>query len=179
MSNEKARKALHDHAIASRAATDRATPPFPERLRNSDLGSLRGFDPLHREAFLDLRVDKLQGDYLCLSVAIPETMLRGFVVFLEAMGGLMRSADRHAVRVLRENKPLDLDEQAKIDQYRKDFQHQVCSTFNELIGQGMDKKTAIKATNRALKDREHPWANHETVRSTLSAAGHLRSRSGK
>lgn len=76
-------------AIATAPAAGHEETPFPARLRNFDLASLRGFDPLHRNSFLDVRVDKLQDDYLCLSVAIPETMLRGFVVFLEAMGGLI------------------------------------------------------------------------------------------
>ena len=74
MSDLRADRTLGPRAIAAPQAAGSEDTSFPARLRNSDLAFLRGFDPLHRETFLDVRVDKLQGDCLCLSVAIPESM---------------------------------------------------------------------------------------------------------
>ncbi len=65
---------------------------FPNRLKHFVGENSRGFDPLHRDFFVDLRVNSLHDGNVCLSVIIPETMTRGFVTFLESMLGLMVSA---------------------------------------------------------------------------------------
>lgn len=150
------------------------TYPFPDRLRNFVGRNSRGFDPYHHESFLDVRVNSMRDGNVCLSVVMPETMTRGFVTFLEAMLGLMKTADRQAIAAVRESRPIDLAERQRVETFQKNFTDQVCSTFEALIGQGIEKKEAIKQTNALLKAKKHPWANHETVRSILSAEGRLR-----
>jgi hypothetical protein len=150
------------------------TYPFPDRLRNFVGRNSRGFDPYHHESFLDVRVNSMRDGNVCLSVVLPETMTRGFVTFLEAMLGLMKTADRQALAAVRESRPIDLEERQRVETFKENFNNLVCSTFETLIGQGIEKKEAIKQTNALLKAKKHPWANHETVRSILSAEGRLR-----
>jgi hypothetical protein len=147
---------------------------FPNRLKHFVGENSCGFDPLHRDSFVNLRVDSLRDGNVCLSVVIPETMTRGFVTFLESMLGLMKTADRQATAAARASRPVDLAELQQAKDYRDNFTDLVCKTFESLIGQGIDKKEAIKETNALLKAKKHPWANHETVRSILSAEGKLR-----
>ncbi len=151
--------------------------PFPDRLKNFVGRNSRGFDPYHHESFLDVRVNSLRDGNVCLSVVIPETMTRGFVTFLESMLGLMKTADRQAIAAARESRPVDLEELENKEQFRNNFIDLVCCTFETLIDQGVEKKEAIKQTNALLKAKNHPWANHETVRSILSAQGRLRASS--
>ena len=88
-----------------------ATPvhsrPLPERLQ-ALYGPMTGFDPFHRDAFLDLKVTAAKDGYVLLSVALPEGMSRSFVAFLDAMHGLMRCANQSAVKALRDSAPVDL-----------------------------------------------------------------------
>jgi hypothetical protein len=147
--------------------------PSPARFRSrTGFGSL-GFDPMHREAFLDVSVTHLQNDYVCLSVAIPSDLVRGFVLFLESMGGLIRTADRYTKRVMREAQPVDLDAEKAKDQYREQFEMQIENIFDQFVAQGTPARDAIKATNKAMKARQHPWANYETIRRILSSRGKL------
>jgi len=150
------------------------TYPFPERLKNFVGRNSRGFDPHHHESFLDVRVNSLRDGNVCLSVVIPETMTRGFVTFLESMLGLMKTADRQALTAVRQSRPVDLEELKRKDQLKTDFIKLTCDTFDGFQAQGIEKKEAIKQTNALLKAKKHPWANHETIRSILSAEGRLR-----
>ena len=150
-----------------------ANLPSPTRFQSrTGLGSL-GFDPLHRDAFLDLNVSHIQDDYVCLSVAIPADLVRGFVTFLESMGGLMKTADRYSKRVLREARPVDLDDQKAKEQYREHFEAQITNIFDQYVAQGTPARDAIKETNKAMKAQQHPWANYETIRQILSSRGKL------
>ena len=151
--------------------------PFPDRLKNFVGRNSRGFDPCHHESFLDVRVNSMRDGNVCLSVILPETMTRGFVAFLESMLGLMKTADRQAQTAVRQSRPVDLGELERTKQLKADFTDLICTTFDELRGQGLEKNEAIKQTNALLKAKKHPWANHETVRSILSTQGRLRKRS--
>jgi hypothetical protein len=147
---------------------------FPSRLKHFVGENSCGFDPLHRDSFVNLRVNSLRDGNVCLSVVIPETMTRGFVTFLESMLGLMKTADRQAIAAVRAARPVDLAELQQLRDFQKNFTDLVCETFESLIGQGIEKKEAIKQTNTLLKAKSHPWANHETIRQILSAEGKLR-----
>ena len=101
-------------------------------------------------------------------------MTRGFVAFLESMLGLMKAADRQAMAAARASRPVDLDQLRETEQFQRDFSNLVCVTFDDLAGQGVEMKEAIKRTNAMLKAKKHPWANYEAVRQVLSSQGRLR-----
>jgi hypothetical protein len=134
----------------------------------------RGFDPLHREAFLDVKVTAAKDGYVLLTVALPEGMTRGFMTFLDAMHGLMRCADQQAARALREAAPLDVQAMQQVEQLKGAFRTTICTRFDELSRQGVTSSEAVKRINAELKADGHPWAGHEAVRSILSTAGRFR-----
>lgn len=150
--------------------------PLPDRLQALYGQISRGFDPLHRDAFLDVKVTAAKDGYVLLTVALPEGMTRGFMTFLDAMHGLMRCADQQAMRALREAAPLDVQAMQQAEQRATDFRTTICARYDELAGQGVAAAEAVKRINAELKAQGHPWAGHEAVRTILSAAGRFRKR---
>lgn len=148
--------------------------PLPDRFQALYGEISRGFDPFHRDSFLDVKVTAAKDGYVLLSVALPEGMTRGFVTFLDAMLGLMRCADQHAVRAVRECRPVDLQEVEHAAQRGDDFRATICARFDDLTRQGVAPADAVKRINADLKAKGHPWAGHEMVRSVLSQAGKFR-----
>ena len=148
--------------------------PLPERFQALYGEISRGFDPLHRDSFLDVNVTAAKDGYVLLSVAIPETLLRGFVIFLDSMHGLMRCADQQALKALRAAAPLDLQAVEQAERRGAEFRDGICSRFDTLSRQGVSAAEAVKMINAELKAKGHPWAGHEVVRSTLSKAGKFR-----
>jgi hypothetical protein len=147
--------------------------PLPDRFQ-ALYGQMAGFDPFHRDAFLDLKVTAAKDGYVLLSVALPEGMSRSFVAFLDAMHGLMRCADQQALKALRAAAPLDVQAVELAEQRGAEFRNGICSRFDDLTRQGMAPAEAVKAINAELKANSHPWAGHEVVRSVLSSAGKFR-----
>lgn len=148
--------------------------PLPERFQALYGQISQGFDPLHRETFLDVKVTPARDGYVLLTVALPEGLTRGFVTFLDAMHGLMRCADQQAVKAKRAAAPLDLDKLEEAQQRTDAFKAEVCTRFDQLTNQGVTKAEAIKKVNTQFKAEGHPWAGHEVIRSILSKAGRLR-----
>ena len=148
--------------------------PLPDRFQALYGQISRGFDPLHRDAFLDVKVTAAKDGYVLLTVALPEGMTRGFMTFLDAMHGLMRCADQQAIRALREAAPLDVQALQHVEQQTAVFRTSICARFDDLARQGVDASEAVKLINAELKADGHPWAGHEAVRSILSTAGRFR-----
>ncbi len=153
-----------------------STTTLPDRFSSYVGENSVGFNPLHRDAFLDLRVNSLRDGNVCLSVVMPDTLTRGFVTFLESMLGLMKTADQRTRSAVRQSQPVDLEALAAKEQFKTAFVDRVCTTFDTLTGQGMARNEAISAVNSALKAENHPWATYELIRSILSSSGRLRSR---
>jgi len=147
--------------------------PLPDRFQ-AFYGQISGFDPMHRDAFLDVKVTAARDGYVLLSVALPEGLTRGFVAFLNAMQGLMRCADQQAVRAIRDARPVDLQEVEQAQHRVESFQAVICSRFDELRQQGTSPAAAVKAINAEMKAQGHPWAAHHLVRNVLSSAGKFR-----
>lgn len=158
---------------AALSATPVKAHPLPERFQ-ALYGQISGFDPLHRDAFLDVTVTAAKDGYVLLSVALPEGLTRDFVTFLDAMHGLMRCADQQAVRAIRDARPVDVQEVEQIEQRGSEFRSMICARFDELTRQGSSAADAVKTINAELKAKGHPWAGHDLVRSVLSQAGKFR-----
>jgi len=150
------------------------THPLTDRFQALYGQISRGFDPLHQDAFLDVKVTTAKDGYVLLTVALPEGMTRGFMTFLDAMHGLMRCADQQAIRALREAAPLDVQAMQQVEQRHAEFRTSICTRFDELMNQGVNGTEAVKRINAELKADGHPWAGHEAVRSILSTAGRFR-----
>jgi hypothetical protein len=132
------------------------------------------FDPLHKECLLDFHVSGRGNGYVYLSFAMPEGMMRAFVSLLQSLHGFFRFAELKTRVAGIEAKALDPGEIEKRRLFREQFESEVCSLFDGFRSQGLDQKEAVKATNRALKAKNHPWANHETVSRVLRGAGRFR-----
>ncbi len=155
------------------SATSAKAHPLPDRFQTL-YGQISGFDPFHQDAFLDVKVTAAKDGYVLLSVAIPESLTRGFVTFLESMHNLMRCADQQAIRAVRDSRPVDVQEVELAQQRNDDFRITICSRFDALIRQGILPADAVKTINAELKAQNHPWASHEAVRSVLQSAGKFR-----
>ena len=65
-----------------------------------------------------------------------------------------------------------------VDQMQADFRREVCTIFDAFRGQGQDLKQAAKATNFAMKAKNHPWATYEVIADVLRKAGRFRKAKG-
>lgn len=149
--------------------------PFQVDVERMLFNLQHAFDPLHDDYDLDFHIQRVQGGHVVLSIALPEGMLKGFVALLQSLHGFFRFTEMKA-RVARcEDQAFapEVVEQRRKNQDR--FQNEVCRIFDELIGQGLDAKEAVKGTNRALKAQNHPWASHATIQDVLRASGRFRS----
>jgi hypothetical protein len=135
----------------------------------------RTFDPLHDDFDLDFRVQRVQNGHVVLSIAMPEGLLRGFVPLLQSLHGFFRFADLKSRIAKFEEQPISPAEIEERRAVQDGFRNEVCATFDALIGQGLERKEAVKRTNQALKANNHPWASHATVTDILRAAGRFRS----
>lgn len=155
------------------STTSAKAHPLPDRFQ-ALYGQISGFDPFSKDSFLDVKVTEAKDGYVLLSLAIPESLTRGFVTFLDAMHNLMRCADQQAARAVRESRPVDVQEVELAQKRNDDFRITICSRFDDLIRQGVLPSDAVKTINAELKASSHPWASHEAVRSVLQSAGKFR-----
>jgi len=132
------------------------------------------FNPLSRDCQINFHVSGVRDGFVCLSVALPEGMTRAFVSILESMQGLVRCIDIKSRAAAAQGKVIDQAEKERRERFQADFRVDVCALFDDYISQGHDRKEAVKLTNKAMKVKSHPWANHETVSSVLRAAGRFR-----
>lgn len=132
------------------------------------------FNPLGRNPSLSFQVSRVQDGCVFLSVALPEGMTRAFVSFLESMQGLIRCIDIKSRAAAAEGKIVDAAENERREDLQAAFREEVCSLFDGFISQGHESKEAVKLTNKALKGKNHPWANYEAVSSVLRAEGRFR-----
>lgn len=132
------------------------------------------FNPLHDEYALDYRVQRVQGGYVVLSIAMPEGMIKAFVSLLQSLHGFFRFAELKERVSKYEEKAVSPAEVEKRRKNQTEFEQEVCRIFDELVGMGVDQKQAVKLTNQALKAQKHPWATHDTVTGVLRSAGRFR-----
>jgi len=105
---------------------------------------------------------------------MPAGMIGGFVSLLQSLHGFFRFAEMKE-RVLKcQEQAVDALEIEKRQQIHATFQKKVCEIFDALIGQGLERKEAVKRTGQALREQNHPWANRDSVLHVLRAAGRLR-----
>lgn len=167
---------LRDNLLMNRKGGFPALPGTPSPV---DIDRLlydlnRTFNPLSRDYQLSFHVSGVQDGCVCLSVMLPEGMTRAFVSLLESMQGLIRFIDIKSRAAAAEGKIVDTAERERRERFQAAFHDEVCSLFDGFISQGHESKEAVKLTNKALKVKNHPWANHETVSSVLRAAGRFR-----
>jgi hypothetical protein len=129
---------------------------------------------LHDDYALDYRVQRAKGGYVVLSIAMPEGMTRAFLSLLQSLHGFFRFAELKERVLKSEEKAVSPSELEKRQGIRTEFEQEVCRIFDELAGQGVDRKEAVKRTNQALKAKNHPWATHEAVTAVLRSAGRFR-----
>lgn len=87
-----------------------------------------------------------------LALDLPVEQLQGFITVLDGLKSLLVGAESKA-RVRRaEVKAHDPEEILRNQEKLKRYDALVCSIFDGFLAAGMDKKKAISATNRKLKD---------------------------
>ena len=167
---ESVRASVHVGGGAGQAAP----VPFPVDMDRM-LGSLNStFNPLHPGCQLDFYVSGAKDGYVCVSVALPEGMTRAFVTLLESMHGFFRCVDIKARSAVAQVKAEDPSFKAEVEKLQSDYREKCCEIFDGFRKQGHDKLEALKLTNRALKEKGHPWATYEIVMTALRSAGRLR-----
>ncbi len=148
-----------------------------------DLGSVaydvrKSFNPLAAECLIDFEVSAIRDGYVVLSFALPEGMTRVFVAMLESMAGLFKFMDLKIKAKSAEVKAIDPDRKEYVRKAREQFTTDVCKLYDLFIKEGQPVNKAVSLTNFALKEKEHPWANLETVRRTIGATGRFRTKRG-
>lgn len=131
------------------------------------------FNPLHRDCLLDYQVQAVNTGHVCMSVVMPNEMLRSFSTLLESMGGFFRIVNNKARSSSATIKAHDLDELERQSQFKSAFHSEVCSMFDSFISQGHVMKDAVKRTNFAMKAKKHPWASFYIIEKTLRSEGRL------
>lgn len=171
-----AKTLLADSLLISGEGVSPALPgmPSPVDINRLTFDINRVFNPLSNDCQLSFHVSGVQDGFVCLSIALPEGMTRAFVTLLESFHGFFRCMDIKSRAAVAEKKIFDPAEKEKREKLQADFLNEVCTLFDGFISQGHEKKEAVKLTNKALKVKNHPWANHETVSSVLRSAGRFR-----
>ncbi len=171
-----AKTLLNDSLLISEGGVPLALPgvPSPVDFDRLIFDINRTFNPLSNNCQLSFHVSGVQDGFVCLSIALPEGMTRAFVTLLESFHGFFRCLDIKSRSASAQAKTNDPAEKEKRERLQADFLAEVCTLFDGFNSQGHEAKEAIKLTNKALKDKNHPWANHETVSSVLRSAGRFR-----
>lgn len=106
-----------------------------------------------------------------VSITIPHGLLKSFVQLMGSLEGFFKHVS-YKTRLAKEKadakSPEEIERRAT---FRKDFYADVVRVYDEFLAQGLESKEAVKATNKALKAQEHPWANDYLVRKVLSESG--------
>jgi hypothetical protein len=134
----------------------------------------RSFDPLKSDFPFDFHVGKVQDGHVCVSVVMPQGMTRAFMALLRSLYGFFQQIDIKADHANLRNRPVDPGEVEAQRQFLENYQKTVCALFDELVEKGLPRNEAVKRTNAALKDRQHPWATHDLISTTLRAEGRFR-----
>lgn len=148
--------------------------PFPVDFDRLIWDADRLFNPLHGDKLLDFHVSGAKDGYVCLSIALPEGMTRGFVSMLESLCCFMRAVDvksRSASAYAKVMDPAFLEERERL---HEEFKREVCALFDGFTSQGVERKEAIKRTNASLKASGSPWATFDTVQGVLRSCGRFR-----
>ena len=140
---------------------------------------VRSFGLFHSECSIDYQVTDVRDGRVDVMFSLPVGLSRSFMSFLTSMHEFMRLLDRQSDIKAAQNKSVDPVEIEKRRQFQLTFQQQVYALFDQFSGQGMEAKEAIKATNHALKEENHPWATHEGIRSIIRASGRLKKQNAK
>lgn len=109
-----------------------------------------------------------------VSFVIPHGLLKSFVQLMSSLEGFFKHVSfktQLAKQLADAESPAEIERRAN---FRKDFDAEVLRVYDEFVAQGLESKEAVKATNKALKAQEHPWANHFLVHKVLSKAGKFR-----
>jgi uncharacterized protein (UPF0335 family) len=154
-------------------------PSFLVDVERTIAGINQSFNPLHDDYVLDYHVQRVRDGRLILSIAMPEGMIQGFTSLLQSLHGFFRFAELKERISKYEEKAFAPGEVERRREFQTEFQQEVCRIFDELAGQGLERKEAVKRTNQALKAKKHPWATHEAVLSVLRSAGRFRKGGGK
>lgn len=109
---------------------------------------------------------------------MPVGMSRVFVGLLGSLEGFFKIVDRRVRITAAETKSIEPNQVEKRENFKNDFHKAVFYHFDSFIDQGLEPKEAVKRTNKALKDAEHPWATYDVVRTILSASGRLKKQKG-
>lgn len=171
-----AKSLLTDSLLISgeRGCPARPGAPSPIDIDRLIFDINRTFNPLSNDYQLNFHVSGVQDGFVCLSIALPEGMTRAFVTLLESFHGFFRCLDIKSRAASAQAKTIDPVEKEKREKLQADFLDEVCTLFDGFISQGHEKNEAVKLTNKAMKMKNHPWANYETVSSVLRSAGRFR-----
>jgi hypothetical protein len=147
---------------------------FPVDIERSMFNIKDLFNPLHDDYALEFQIQRVGKDRAIFSVVMPEGMIGGFVSLLQSLHGFFRFAEMKERVSKCQEQAIDPGEIAERQEIHATFQKKVCEIFDALIGQGLERKEAVKRTGEALKAKNHPWANRDAVLHVLRAAGRLR-----
>jgi len=134
----------------------------------------RAFNLRHSGSELDFRVSGVRDGHVLLSVALPVGMTRVFASLLQSLNGFFQVVDQKARIAALQDRPVDPDEIERKNRAHSEFRKAVLETYQGFQRQGYTSKEALSRTNLALKAQNHPWANYDSVKAVLSAAGYLR-----
>ncbi len=139
----------------------------------------RSFDPLKKDFPFDFHVTGAREGYVCLSVVMPDGMIRAFMTMLRSLHGFFRQIDIKAGHANSQSRTLDPQEVERRHQLQEDYRTEVCSLFDEFTRQGLPSNEAVKKTNAAMKKRNHPWATHDLITSALRSEGRFRKKKSR
>lgn len=150
------------------------TALFSESIRDMVLDTSKGFNPLSSNFILDVDVTAKEKGLVNLNVTMPQEMTTAFVQLLESMQGLFFFIEKRSRTAVSQVKVIDPAAETARAEVQQQFRDLVVGLFDELAGQGVEPKEAVKQVNHSLKAQGHPWATHDQVTAVLRAEGRFR-----
>lgn len=132
------------------------------------------FNSTGSESMMDVSSAVFKDDMVEVSIVIPHGLLKSFVQLMGSLEGFFKHVS-YKTRLAKEKagaeSPKEIERRSN---FRKDFDAEVLRLYDEFLADGLESKEAVKATNKALKSQEHPWANDYLIRKVLSKAGRFK-----
>jgi len=155
-------------------ARNQALTPLSIDIENVICDMNRLFNPLHKDFMLDYKVQASRDGYVLLTIALPDGMTKVFASMLESMSGFFHFMHIKTKSAKASAAAFEPSEILRREQFRKDFLEKVCGLFDGFIQEGHSDKEAIRLTNSAMKEQNHPWACYDTIMRFIRSTGRFR-----
>ncbi|MCR4287381.1 MAG: hypothetical protein NUW09_05155 [Deltaproteobacteria bacterium] len=133
------------------------------------------------QGLLEVSVTSFKDGMAEVSLVIPESLLKSFTQLLSSLEGFFTHVSWKTHVAKETARAHSASQVEKRKRFTEDFTRDILLIYDGFIRDGLPVKEAIRATNRAMKELEHPYACYDLVYRELQKAGRFRkkNRTGK